>query len=69
MGGYGVSMWVRMERGAWKTYAEGRSIMWNLNCRGEVEEVRHNGDLGKVLDGDGDGWRRQSWRDLVTAWV
>ena len=64
-----MSMWVRMERGAWKTYAEGRSIMWNLNCRGEVEEVRHNGDLGKVLDGDGDGWRRQSWRDLVTAWV
>lgn len=43
--------------------------MWNLNCREEVEEVRHNGDLGKVLDGDEDGWRRKSWRDLETAWV
>ena len=34
----------------------GRGIGSNLNCREKVDEVRHDEDLGKVLDGDGDGW-------------
>ena len=46
----------------------GRGIGSNLNCREKVDEVRHDEDLGKVLDGDGDGWRRKR-QDLVTAWV
>lgn len=46
----------------------GRGIGSNLNYREKVDEGRHDGDLGQVLDGDGDGWKRKR-QDLVTAWV